>query len=411
MRIRTACFVIVVAGLAHRATAEVTFTRDVVPIFQEKCQVCHRPGSSAPMSLVTYQDARPWARAIKQRVARRDMPPWNVLTAHGLRFKNDRSLTDAQIRTIVQWVDAGAPFGAAKDLPPTVSSFDDERWRMGTPDVIVSLPARSIPAGGSDRWQDYVVDVGLSEDRYVRAVETKPAPVSRPAVHHVITFVVDEGVESENYLSEYAVGKESESFPADTGRLLRAGAKLRVNVHDHPVGRASIDRMEIGLFLYPKSAIPKYRVRALTVGLLSLDDDLDIPPNSVTTHNASARLDKPVRIISFQPHMHLRGKAMTLEALRPDGARTLLGAVARFKFDAQTAYVYEDDVSPVLPAGTVLHATATFDNSSANRDNPDPNQWVGFGNRSIDEMFQCHVILVELESDEYAALAASRLQP
>jgi len=207
------------------------------------------------------------------------------------------------------------------------------------------------------------------------------------------------------------VGKESESFPADTGRLLRAGAKLRVNVHDHPVGRASTDRMEIGLFLYPKSVIPKYRVRALTVGLLSLDDDLDIPPNSVTTHNASERLDKPVRILSFQPHMHLRGKAMTLEAVRPDGSRTLLGAVTRFQFGAQTAYVYEDEVSPVLPAGTTLHAIAIFDNSSANRNNPDADQWVGFGNRSIDEMFQCHVMLVELEPEEYAAVAAGRLQP
>jgi hypothetical protein len=144
--------------------------------------------------------------------------------------------------------------------------------------------------------------------------------------------------------------------------------------------------------------------------LLLLDDDFDIPPNSVTTHNAYSRLNKPVRVLSFQPHMHLRGKSMTLDAVVPDDRRVLLGAVDRLEFGAQTTYVYEDDARPLLPAGTVLHVAATFDNTSVNRNNPDPNQWVGFGNRTVDEMLQCHVMLVELDGDEYAALVAERAE-
>jgi len=409
MRTGTVCLLIALAGPANRAVAGVTFSRDVAPIFQQKCQICHRPGTTAPMSLLTYEEARPWARAIKQRVKAREMPPWSVSADRGIgRFKNDRSLTDREIQTIEQWVDAGAPFGDAKDSPPPLPWSNGEQWQLGTPDLVVRLPTRRVDATGPDAWQDYVVDTGLFEDRYVRAVETRPSPAGRRAVHHVITFVVEDGAESENYLSEYAVGKEAETFPADSGRLITAGAKLRVNVHDHPAGGALTDQMEIGLFLYPRGTVPKYQVRALTVGLQLLDDDLDIPANNVTTHNASATLDKPVRVLSFQPHMQLRGKSMIVDAVLPDGARIVLGAVERFAFVSQTAYVYEDDASPLLPPRTVLHAAATFDNTSANRKNPDSNQWVGFGNRSVDEMLQCHVMLIELDADEYAELVARR---
>jgi hypothetical protein len=378
----------------------VTFSRDVAPLLQQKCQVCHRPGTNAPMSLLTYAETRPWARAIKQRVVSREMPPWPLTASSGgRRFKNDRSLTETEIQLLVRWVDAGAPPGDAGDLPPPVSWPDGDVWQTGTPDLIVSLPPRSIAATGPDAWTDFVIDTGLAEDRYIRAVETKPSAAGRGVVHHVVTHLVQNGSD-DAYLSEYAVGKESERFPADTGRLIKAGAKVRVNVHDHPAGRALVDRMEIGLFLYPRGTIPKHHVIALTIGLLLLDDALDIPANSIVTHHASARLPRTVRIISFQPHMHTRGKAMTLEAVRADGTRELLGAVDRYDFGVQTAYIYEDDASPVLPAGTVLHAVATFDNTTANRRNPDPNQWVGFGNRMIDEMFQCHVLLVEIDDTE-----------
>ena len=414
MTFRAACLFIVFTAVRVSAIAAdaVTFSRDVAPILQQKCQLCHRPGTSAPMSLLTYDDARPWARAIRQAVIRREMPPWHVARDLGIqRFKNNRSLTDAEIQVLVRWVDAGAPLGDPNDLPAPLSWSDTNAWQLGAPDVIVSLPRRSVAATGPDSWTDYIVDAGLAEDRYVRAVETKPSPASRPGVHHVVTFLLQDGTESaDSYLSEYAVGKDGEVFPDDTGRLIKAGAKLRVNVHDHSTGRQLTDRMQIGLFLYRKGTVPRRQVVALTIGLLLLDDALDIPANSITTHQAYARLTKAARIISFQPHMHLRGRAMTLEAILPDGAREVLGAVDRFDFGTQIAYIFEDDVSPVLPAGTLLHATATYDNTAANRKNPDPSQWVGFGNRSVDEMFQCHVLMTEVGDDEYLALAATRSQ-
>ena len=361
------------------------------------------------MSLLTYEDARPWARAIKQSVVRRDMPPWHLDPHQGIqRFKNDRSLSDAQIALIVQWVDAGAPLGEPAALPAPIAWADADRWQLGTPDVIVSVPARVVPAGGPDSWADYLIDTGLTEDRYIRAVETKPTPSGRRVVHHIVTFLSQGGERDGAYLSEYAVGKDADVFPANTGRLMTRGSQLRVNVHDHPAGEPVTERSEIGLFLYPKETIPAHQVIAVTVGLLLLDNDLDIPANRIVTHEAFATLPKAARVISFQPHMHMRGKAMLLEAIYPDGRHEALGAVDGYDFGAQVAYIYEDDVSPLLPAGTVLHAVATYDNTAANRKNPDPNQWVGFGNRSIDEMFQCHVLITGLDTDEYLSLDRMR---
>src|SRR5262249_39180347 len=151
-------------------------------------------------------------------------------------------------------------------------------------------------------------------------------------------------------------------------------------------GREFSEETQIGLYLHPRGVVPLHEVQALTVGLLVLDDDLDIPANSVATHEAYSRLSTAVRVISFQPHMHMRGKAMTLEAMYPDGTRTVLGAVDRYQFNAQVTYVYDEATAPTLPAGTILHAVAIYDNTPANRNNPDPAQWVGWGNRTIDEM-------------------------
>ena len=365
------------------------------------------------MSLLTYEDVRPWARAIKQSVIRREMPPWHLASGDGiLRFKNDRSLTESQIQMLVRWVDAGAPLGHPRDLPAPLSWPDGDQWQSGTPDLIVSLPPRSIAAAGPDTWTDFVIDTGLSDDRYIRAVETKPSAGGRRVVHHVVTHLIQDGNDDDDtYLSEYAVGKDGEFFPEDTGRLIKAGAKLRVNIHDHPAGRQLIDRMQIGLFLHPRGTVPKHHVVARTVGLLLLDDALDVPANSTVTHHASARLTRAARIISFQPHMHRRGKAMTLEAVLPDGTRTVLGIVDRYDFGVQTAYIYADDVGPVFPAGTVLHAIATYDNTAANPKNPDPDQWVGFGNRTIDEMFQCHVLMTEIDDDSSSSRSVRRRNP
>jgi hypothetical protein len=362
------------------------------------------------MSLLTYEDARPWARAIRDRVSRRDMPPWPLAPTTGrARFKNDPSLTDAQIGALVRWADGGAPRGNRADLPPPISWPGDDDWKTGTPDIVLSLPPRSIAAAGPDTWTDFIVDPAQSGDRYIRAVETKPSLAGRPAVHHVVTSFADDRTDvGSPYLSEYTLGKDAELFPPGTGRLMRDHAKLRVNVHDHPTGLAVTDRLQIGLFLYPDTIVPGHAVTALTIGLLLLDDVLDIPANSIVTHHASIELVKPARLVSFQPHMHRRGKAMSLEAVWPGGRVEPIGAVERYDFGTQMAYVYDEATSPLLPAGTVLQIAAVFDNTGGNRNNPDPTQWVGFGNRTIDEMLQCHVLLVYLSEEDYRSLVLVR---
>ena len=180
-------------ALAADTRAAVTFSKDVVPIFQRKCQVCHRPGTVAPMSLVAYDDARPWARSIKQRVAQREMPPWHIDKSQGIQhYKNDRSLSDVEIATIVAWVDAGAPEGDRRDLPPAVQFRDDDEWTIGKPDLIVTSPTHGVAATAADWWGDYDVPTGLTEDRYVKAIETKPSKDGRFVNHHATIGVIQD---------------------------------------------------------------------------------------------------------------------------------------------------------------------------------------------------------------------------
>jgi hypothetical protein len=350
------------------------------------------------MPLLTYQDVRPWARAIRQQVLSRQMPPWRLDRRVGIqRYKNDRSLSDAEIRTFVRWVDAGAPFGQAADLPAPVH-WTDEAWTNGKPDVVVTLPPQPVRAGDRDSWTDVIVETGLTEDRYIRSVEIRPSVSGRKVEHHAMAFLQQEGSsQTDSYLAEYALGKSGDLLPPDTGRLIKAGAKLRVNLHYHAASQDITDRTSVAFVFYPKGHVPRHEVSSITVGLFLLDNDLDIPANSVATHQAFYRLPRAARIISFQPHMHLRGKAMTLEAIAPSGEIRVLGAVDDFDINSQLAYAFADEAAPVVPAGTVLRATATYDNTAANRRNPDPTQWVGFGNRIIDEMFQCHVLVAYLD--------------
>jgi hypothetical protein len=403
-KVETALLAVALVAFAQAARAEVTFARDVAPIFQAKCQACHRPGSAAPMSLLTYEDARPWARSIRQRVISREMPPWHLSRRAGIqRYKNDRSLSTREIGVIVSWVDAGAPLGNPGDLPPPVDWPEDETWSIGKPDLIVTAPSHVVPAAGSDWWGDFIVSTGLTEDRYIKAVETKPSKTGRRTLHHALTFVAqgnDAGAQ-DSYLSEYAIGKYGDVFPDGVGRRIRAGSKLRFNMHYHPFGDQGVDQTRVGFVFYPRGYVPPHEVAVINVGLLLLDNDLDIPANSIAVHEASYQLEKAARIISFQPHMHMRGKAMRLEAVEESGRRQILGAVDQFDFNWQEVYVYDDAAAPVLPKGTFLHATATYDNTAANPRNPDPDQWVGFGNRSIDEMFQCHVLVSYLDEREY----------
>jgi hypothetical protein len=390
-----------------------TFARDVAPIFQAKCQTCHHPGTSAPMSLVTYEDVRPWARAIQQRVASRDMPPWHLDKTVGIRrFKNDRSLTDAEISTVVRWVEGGAPLGDPGEMPKPLTFRPEAEWFIGEPDLTVTTTNDFVMyPKGPDWWLDQFGEVTLTEDRWIKAMEIKPS--NPKIVHHAVVYAIEpdapEGTpETGVLLHEYAVGKYGDIFGENTGRLLKAGTRLRFDMHYFAVGSEQHNKTTIAFKFYPKGVTPKYRVLSLAIRNAP-NDELEIPPNTVVRTDGYYRLPRNARIDAFQPHMHMRGRGMTLEAIDPATNRTqILSSVDHFDFNWHINYVYADDAAPLLPAGTVLHMIGIHDNTAANRRNPDPKMWVGFGERSVDDMLQVWINVVYLDDAEFQRLVEAR---
>ena len=412
-----------------------TFSKDVAPIFQEKCQACHRPDSIAPMSLVTYEQARPWARAIRERVITRNMPPWHLDKTVGIQhFANDRSLTDKEIDTIVQWVNGGAPQGNPKDMPPAKVWPDDSIWNFAKtfgapPDLVVKSPLYTVPAVAVDAWFKPTVDTGLTEQRWVRAIEIRPASVKgRKVTHHALARLLQQeagnnlgalddggaatGVATQGGLfMEWAVGKQGEIMRPGSGKLMLPGAKIVFEVHYHSVGEQITDQVELGIYFYPKGQEPKYRQ---TLGLFNAiaggSRNIDIAPNSTFVSQSTQTLRQAGRLENFQPHMHLRGKAMSLEAILPDGTTQLLSVVDHFDFNWMNNYIYADDAAPLLPKGTQLRVTAWYDNTRSNKNNPDPDQWVGYGDRTVDEMGHAWINLTYMSDDDFAVESAKRKQ-
>ncbi len=390
----------------------VTFTKDIAPIFQKSCQGCHHVGTSAPMSLVTYNEARPWAKSIKERVATRDMPPWHLDKTVGIRkYKNDRSLSDAEIATVVRWVDAGAPQGDPHDLPAPVTFNSENAWYIGKPDLLVTTPADfKMYANGPDWWIDQFAEVTIPEDRWIKAMEIKPS--NPKIVHHCVVYAIEpdapEGTpETGIQLHEYAVGKYGDIFADNTGRLLKKGTRLRFDMHYFAIGSEQHNKTTIAFQFYPKGETPKYQVRSVPIRNIP-NDELEIPPNTIVRTDGYFRLPRNARIDAFQPHMHMRGKGMTVEAINLNNTVDILSSVDHFNFNWHINYIYADEVAPLLPAGTVLHMIGIHDNTSANRRNPDPNMWAGFGERSVDDMVQVWLDLVYLDDAEFNRLVAER---
>jgi hypothetical protein len=390
-----------------------TFTRDVAPIFQRSCQTCHHPGTSAPMSLMSYDDVRPWARSIRQRVANRDMPPWHLDKTVGIRhYKNDRSLNDGEIATIVRWADNGAPQGNPADMPAPLTFKSEGEWFTGEPDLKVTTPNDFVMyATGPDWWIDQFADVELTEDRWIKSMEIKPS--NPKIVHHVVIYAIEpdapEGTpETGVQLHEYAVGKYGDIFGENTGRLLKKGTRLRYDMHYFAIGSEQHNKTTIAFKFYPKGVTPKYQVRSQAIRNIP-NDDLEVPPNTVVRTDGYFRLQRPARIDAFQPHMHMRGRGLTVEAIDPVTNRTqILSSVDHFDFNWHINYVYADEAAPLLPAGTVLHLIGIHDNTPANRRNPDPAMWVGFGERSVDDMLQVWLNIVYLDEAEYLRLVEAR---
>jgi len=415
---------------------QVTFSKDVAPIFQKKCQECHQPNSIAPMSLITFQDVRPWARSIKERVSTRQMPPWHIDRSVGVqKFKNDLSLTDEQVDTIVAWVDGGALQGDPKDLPPPKPLVTDNEWQgvrdgFGPPDLVVKSSEYTMPAQHQDVWYRPMSDIALTEPRWVKMVEIRPTNLkARRIIHHSIAYLVlnndpgavntgtatgpdrrfdDDLVNRRPQLMEWAIGKGYDLFRPGTGKLLVPGEKISWDQHIHAVGEEITGGSEIGIWLYKKGEEPKKR--SYLVGFTGIDRSkmLDIPPNSLAMTEGFTVLKENALIENFQPHFHLRGKSMQVEAILPDGNRQIISYVGNFNFNWMTNYIYDDDAAPLLPKGTVIHVSAWYDNTKANKNNPDPDQWVGYGDRTVDEMAHAWMNVVYFTDEEYKALQDER---
>jgi hypothetical protein len=391
-----------------------TFTKDVAPIFQEKCEACHRPDSMAPMSLMSFAEARPWARSIKSRVSDRQMPPWQIDRGVGIqKFKNDRSLTDDQVDTITRWVDAGAPQGDPKDMPAAKHWPDGQGWNFAAafgqkePDLIIESYAFTMPAVSQDVWDKRITPSGITEPRWVRAIEIRPETIKgRKITHHAIAYLeqTEPGAAAgppglPAPFMEWAVGKQGEMMRADTGKLLLPGSKFHWDIHYSEAGEEITSKVEMGIYFYPKGQEPKYRTTlSLVPAALGL---LDIRPNTVAIEEGFTTLREAARIESFQAHMHLRGKAMMLEAILPTGQKQVISLVSDFNFNWMTTYVYADDVAPLLPKGTILKVTAWHDNTIAKKSNPDSNQWVGWGDRTVDEMAHAWINIVYMKDEDF----------
>ena len=410
------------AAQAEAGAAEVTFTKDIVPVLQRSCQVCHRQGEMAPMSLVTYQEVRPWARSIKNRVVNREMPPWHIDKNIGIQqFKDDPSLSDAEIAMVAAWVDNGAPLGDPADMPPPVDFPDASEWQIGEPDLVVQYPTYEMPAEGPDLFGALYTELDLDEDRYIRAIQTRPADdPSRRVVHHALSFAVhpdeeqmrtagDDDVPAAQFLVEYASGKNGEVYPDDSGLLLEAGRKLRLDYHLHSIGEEVDAVVELGLVFHPKGHVPKHIRWSKQLGINNRL--LDIPPGKVVRTDSYAVLAKAARLTAFQPHMHMLGTYQCLELIYPwPGwtAQTETVSCANFDYNWHLVYNYEDDVAPIVPAGTILHIISWHDNTEGNRGNPDPRNWTGDGGRTIDEMGFAWIGWYDLTDEEYEAELAAR---
>lgn len=384
---------LVVLGGGICAAQTPTFTRDVAPILFKSCAECHRPEAMAPMSLMTYDEVRPWARAIKQRVTRREMPPWGADPAFG-PYANDPSLTQAQIDTIAAWVDGGAPAGSPADLPAT--PVFAEGWSIGEPDLIFSMVEPfTVPADGTVPYVYITVPTNLKEDIWVRGIELKPS--DRRVVHHIISDLVEGNgqpvdprprltrdpsrVDLGGGLGGYVPGRVYELFDEGIARRIPAGADIVLQMHYTTVGEIVTDQTQIGVVLAREAPA---QLRASGGGQMP-NLTFVIPPGAAN-HEVSAQrtIDRDTYLRSVYPHMHVRGKDVTYSLTYPDGREEIVLHVPRYDFNWQLNYTLAQP--KLMPKGTILKVTAHFDNSPANRYNPDPAAEVRWGNQTWEEM-------------------------
>jgi hypothetical protein len=400
-------------GLSGLATGA-TFSGDVYPILRARCQGCHQEGEIAPMAFTNYENTRPWAKAIREAVVTGSMPPWHAERRSSMAFHNDRSLPASEIKKIVTWVDGGAVEGPKMAYPEA-----DKReggWKLGKPDIVLRIPGYKVPSRGDVPYTFVIRSLGLKEDRWVRAAEFRID--KRAVVHHMNAFVRPSG---SSYLEEFErdqfivptlkqrrIGRPGEGmferrelllgyepgyapipWRADQAKLVRAGSDIVFEIHYTANGKEQTDYSEFGLYFSDKQ--PRERV----LSTQTQDMEIVIPPGASNYEStASITFGQPVKLISLQPHMHLRGKAMEIRARYPDGRVEHLLNVPRYSFNWQTTYFLKEP--KLLPAGCTIESRAVFDNSPNNPYNPDPKSAVKWGDQSWEEM---HIGFMEIAFD------------
>ena len=375
------------SGVLASNPATLTFNKDVAPIFYKNCISCHRPGEIAPMSLINFKEVRPWAKAIREKVATREMPPWHADQNYG-KWENDRRLTQKEIDTVVAWIDGGAVEGNDKDLPPAPELANG--WQIGEPDMVFQMPTEyTVPAEGSVPYQYFTVPTNFKEDRYIQALEARAGNLS--VVHHIVMYVREPGEQTrqrgrgqqfniaDGILGALSPGQTPFIAKPGQAKLIKAGSQLVFQMHYTPNGKEAKDRSIVGL-IFAKGPVDK-----IVNSKAAFEMKFVIPPGA-TNHEIKAvyEFEQDSHIVSLMPHMHVRGKDITYRAIYPDGRSEILLAVPRYNFDWQ---VYYYPVQPLaVVKGTRIEAVAHYDNSTRNPRNPDPTKEVRFGEQTWDEM-------------------------
>ncbi len=372
-----------------------TFYKDVLPILQERCQSCHRPGEAAPMSFLTYEGTRPWAASIREKVRSRQMPPWHADPAHG-KFINDPTLSPAEIETLSAWALAKAPAGNKKDAPAPKQFV--EGWNIGTPDLVIGMPKPyEIPATGTLEYTRFILPLNFTEDKWIAAAEVRPG--NRAVVHHVIAYTREPGspwlqgaplgepvvkvkksdAGPRGQLAGYAPGVPQRPATPGQAMLVKAGTEVVLEMHYTTNGQPATDQTKVGI-IFAKEA-PKERIQGFSAG----NGGFVIPPGA-PNHEVRAKFTvrQPMTLTNLTPHMHLRGKAFEYVAHYPTGEKEVLLKVPAYDFNWQHTYVLAQPKP--LPSGTVIECIAHFDNSPNNKFNPDPTKEVRWGDQSWEEM-------------------------
>ena len=378
-----AVVVVAAAGAVSTRTTEArqpppaTFSADVAPILYRHCVACHRDGEMAPMPLTSFREVRPWARAIRSAVIAMDMPPWGATSDAGA-IANDQRLNVREIATIVRWVDAGAPEGDSRALPPLPSA--DSRWKMGTPDLVLSMAEPfEIAAEPRSVYGDFPLRTSFAEDKYIRAAEVQPG--NRGVTHHANVYVNDDS--GNHRIASFSPGTGAKSYPPGVAKLLPAGAVLNLDMHYNPKGRASRDPGTSVALQFASEP-----VRQIAITAQSGSNAIDIPPGEAHYQ----LVGKPFvfaedsHILSFTPRMNERGKRFYYYLVTPDGGRTMLLNVYKWRHDWVFTYVLDEPVA--APKGSRIETHAVWDNSAANKANPDPTARIKFGPEIMNGYFE-----------------------